>query len=327
MHAMVVDPVQHTLTSRELPDPQPGPQEVAVRIRAAGLAFADLGVRAGSFGSSRPPDAPPLIAGTEFAGEVVAVGPDVDRWQPGDRVMGRGPGYADAVVARADHLLSAPADFSWEEAGGAPVALLTAHDALFTNARMQAGDTVVVQGATSSVGIAAARLAATLGARAVFITSRSAERLEAVRGMIRGAATIVPVDLAADDLTAVLREHGAPGGADVVIDMIGASVFASNIAALATAGRMVQVGRLGGIDTAVNLDELARKRLTLVGVTFRTRSAADVTELVRRCAADIEPIIEQLRPPIHRTYPLAEAAAAQDELARGGFVGKIVLVP
>ncbi len=327
MHAMVINSERHTLESTTVPDPQPGPGEVLVRIRAAGVAYADLGVRAGTFSSPRPPDAPPLVAGTEFAGEIVDMEPQVDAWRLGDRVMGRGPGYAEMVVARADHLLPVPPSFTWEEAGGAAVAILTAHDALVTNGRFGEGDVVVVQGATSSVGIAATRLAAALGARAVFVTSRSRERLEAVRNLVPGATLIVPVDILTDDLAATLHDQGAPNGADVVIDMIGASVLTANIAALAVSGRLVQVGRLGGRDTSIDLDEVARKRLTLVGVTFRTRSPAEVTELVRRCVADIAPIIEQLRPPIHRTLPLANAAEAQDELARGGFVGKIILIP
>lgn len=327
MHAMVVDAERHALTPMSLPDPLPGDDEVAVRVRAAGLAYADLGIRAGTFGASRPADAPPLVAGTEFAGEVTEVGAGVDRWRPGDRVMGRGPGYAESVVARADHLLAVPSSYSWEEAGGAPVALLTAHDALVTNGGLRAGDVVVVQGATSSVGIAATRLAAALGARSVFIAGRSRDRLEAVRGLVHRATPVVAVDVLNDDLTASLRDHGSPSGADIVIDMIGGSALTANIAALAVGGRMVQVGRLGGRQAAIDLDDVARKRLTIVGVTFRTRSAADVTDLVRLCAADIEPIVDELRPPIHRTYPLAEAAAAQDELAGGGFVGKIVLVP
>lgn len=109
--------------------------------------------------------------------------------------------------------------------------------------------------------------------------------------------------------------------------MIGASAFGANLAAMAIAGRLVQVGRLGGREATIDLDEIARKRLSIVGVTFRTRSPAEVAELVRRCATDVDPIIEELRPSIHRTYRLAEAQAAQDELARGGFVGKIVLLP
>lgn len=114
---------------------------------------------------ARPLDAPPLIAGTEFAGEVVRVGPQVDTWRQGDRVMGRGPGYAELVVARADHLVAVPRSFTWEEGGGAAIALLTAHDAVVTNGRLMVDDVVVVQAATLSVGIAATRLAAALGAR------------------------------------------------------------------------------------------------------------------------------------------------------------------
>lgn len=327
MHAMTVDPERHVLVSTTVPDPQPGTGEVLVRVRAAGVAYADLGVRAGTFGSTRPPGAPPLVAGSEFAGEVVEVGPQVEAWRVGDRVMGRGPGYAEKALARADHLLPVPTSYSWDEAGGAAVAFLTAHDALVTNGRFTAGEVVIVQGATSSVGIAATRMAAALGARAVFVASRSRERLEAVRNLVPGTTPVVPVDIRTDDLAATLRDQGAPDGADVVIDMIGASVFAANLSAMTVGGRLVQVGRLGGRETLIDLDDIARKRLTIVGVTFRTRGPAEVTELVRRCAADIEPIVEQLRPPIHRTYRLGDAAQAQDELARGGFVGKIILTP
>lgn len=327
MRAITVDPQRHTLVSTTVPDPEPAAGEVVIRVRAAGVAYADLGVRAGTFGSTRPPGAPPLIAGSEFAGDVVAVGPQVTAWRVGDRVMGRGSGYAEMALARADHLLPVPASYSWEEAGGAAVAFLTAHDALVTNGRFSEGDVVVVQGATSSVGIAVTRMAAALGARSIFVTSRSIQRLAAVAGLVRGSTPVVPVALESDDLAAMLHGQGAPDGADVVVDMIGARVLKANIAAMAVEGRLVQVGRLGGREASIDLDEIARKRLTIVGVTFRTRSPADVAELVRLCAADTEPIVEDLRPPIHRTFPLAEAEAAQDELARGGFVGKVILVP
>lgn len=327
MHAMVINTARHALESAQLPDPTAGAGEVLVRVHAAGLAYADLGARSGTFGAPAAADAPPRIAGSEFAGEIVRTGEGVDRWHVGDRVMGRGPGYAEMVTARADQLLAVPQSFTWAEAGGAAVALMTAHDATMTHGRLKAGDVVVVQGATSSVGIASVRLAATFGARAIFATGRSTERLETVRSLVHRSTPVIPVNLASDDLVAVMRAHGAPDGANLVVDMIGGSVFPENVDALAVQGRLVQVGRVGGRTAEIDLDEIARKRLTIVGVTFRTRSAAEVAELVHKCAVDVEPIIDDFRPPIHETYRLDEANAAQDALARGGFVGKLILTP
>lgn len=323
MRAAIVNPTQHRLDLAEVADPHPGPDEVLVEVHGAGLGFADIGVRTGAIGGP----ATHLIAGTEFAGEIRAIGPGVSAWQPGQRVMGRGPGGAEQVAVRADHLLAVPDSFSWEEAGGAPVALMTAHDALVTHGQFRAGQSVLVHGATSSVGTMAVRLAAALGASTVVATARSPEHLADLTALVDDPASIVPVLLSDPDLPATLCAHGLAGGVDVVVDMVGASVFSQTLSAAAIGGRIVQVGRLGGRHTEIDLDELARKRLTLVGVTFRTRTPQDVAKLVQACAVTTAPIMDRLRPAIHRTYPLADADAALDELAEGGFFGKIVLLP
>lgn len=327
MRAAVVNRTQHRLDLAEVAEPHPGPGEVLVEVHGAGLGFADIGVRTGTIGG--PPSAPAthLIAGTEFAGEIRELGTGVSAWQRGQRVMGRGPGGAQRVLVRADHLLAVPDSFSWAEAGGTPVALMTAHDALVTHGQFRAGQSVLVHGATSSVGTMAVRLAAALGASTVVATARSREHLAALTALSDTPTSIVPVLLSEPDLAATLDTHGLAGGVDVIVDMVGASVFSQTLSAAAIGGRIVQVGRLGGRHTEIDLDELARKRLTLVGVTFRTRTAQDVATLVQACAVTTGPIMDRLRPPVHRTFPLAEADAALDQLAEGGFFGKIVLLP
>lgn len=327
MRAMTVNPSREALDAVELDDPRPGPGEVLVGIRAAGLGYADVGVRAGTFGTQPGPGAAPRIAGSEFAGEVIETGPNVTDWHPGDRVMGRGSGCAELTVVRSDHLLAVPESYTWEEAGGAPVAFLTAHDALITHGHLARNQSVIVQAAASSVGTMAVRLAATLGAGAIIATSRSQEHLDKVRELCPESVPFVAVNLATDQLIDKVHESGRGDGVDLVIDMIGAPVLGENIASLAVRGRLVQVGRLGGGNANIDLDEIARKQLTVVGVSFRTRTAADIAEMVRECATAIRPISQELRPPIHRTYPLADANHALDELSKGVHFGKIVLTP
>lgn len=360
MRAAVIDPTRQSLDVVELPDPTPGPGELLVEVRAAGLNRADLAVRAGGYvvGTSRSAAtsaaAAPAIAGAELAGEVVAVGRDVTGWQVGDAVMAQGRGYAELAVVDAALALHKPVSLSWEEAGGLPVALLTMHDALVTNGRWQEGDTVAVHAATSGVGVIGMQLALHLGAPLVFGISRTPTKWPALRAAL-GAGPADPGAHAQTQQTpgasqgllgrqgpadrVVLVEAGelaersaaltADRGVDVIIDNVGAAALEDSLAAAAIRGRIVQVGRLGGRNGHLDLDELARKRVSLIGVTFRTRTRAERLAVVEAARRDLGTALEAgaLRPVVHRVYPLVEALAAQDDLARNDHVGKLVLRP
>jgi NADPH:quinone reductase-like Zn-dependent oxidoreductase len=324
MRAVLVDPSSGSLTLTDRPDPVPGPGQLLVRVRAAGLNRADLFARTGAYRVGDPTRAPqPFLGGGELAGEIEGVGPDVQGWEPGQRVMAMGHGWCDVAVVDAGLALPVPDSYSWEEAGGTPVTLLTAHDALRTNGRWAPGDSVLIHAVSSGVGVAALRLAHALGASLIMGTSRSPAKLAALQEL----GLHVGIDLEHESVPGVVARH-TDGGVDVVVDNIGASVLGATIEAAAVRARIVQVGRLGGRHATLDLDELARKRISLVGVTFRTRTRDERAEIVRACQADVGDALAagRLRPVVAQAFPLAEVEAALDALARDQHVGKLVLV-
>jgi NADPH:quinone reductase len=308
---------------QDVDPPVPAADQLLVRLRAAGLNRADLSARASAA------QAGPAIAGLELAGEVETVGAQVSRWQPGDRVMGRGSGFAELAVLGDADAIAVPADLSWEEAGAMPVTLLTAHDALVTNGRLRPGELVVVNAGSSGVGISAARMAGFLAAGAVVSVTTSPAKSEAIRAAVGPLpCSLAVVDVTGDEFVAAVRSQSHDGqGADLIIDSVGASVLRDDMAAARVTGRIVQVGRLGGRHAEIDLDELARKRLTLVGVTFRTRSRAEGAEVVRRCLANLGDQLTRYRPKIDRVFPLAQIPDARAVMQRNEHVGKIVIIP
>ncbi len=320
MRAAVLD-ADGSVTLQDVEPPALAADQLLVRVRAAGLNRADLAARAGAGQTA--------IAGLELAGEVEAVGAQVSRWQPGDRVMGRGSGFAELAVLGEGDAIPVPAELSWEEAGAMPVTLLTAHDALVTNGRLRPGELVVVNAGSSGVGVCAARMAGFLGAGAVVSVTTSPDKSEAIRAAVGPLpCPLVVVDVTGDEFVAAVRSESHDGqGADLIIDNVGASVLTDNMAAARVTGRIVQVGRLGGRRAEIDLDELARKRLTLVGVTFRTRSRAEGAEVVRRCLSDLADQLTQFRPRIDRVFPLSEIHEARAAMLRNEHVGKIVVMP
>ena len=319
MRAIVLDPAQGALELTELPDPEPAAGEVLVRVHAAGLNRADLLARAGSYPTGA---AEPIVAGLELAGEVAALGEGVDGVEVGARVMAQGRGYAELACVDQRLLLPAPESFSWGEAGATPVTLLTAHDALVTNGELAPGNSVLIQAVTSGVGTMALEIARVLGAGTILGTSRSPEKLALLDGALVG------IDVGAADVLQVVEKQTGGRGIDVIVDNVGASVLAQNVSAAAIRGRIVQIGRLGGASAELELEELARKRLSLVGVTFRTRSPDERAEVARACLADLGDALAagRLRPTVESTFPLEQASEAQDALARNEHVGKLVLL-
>jgi NADPH:quinone reductase-like Zn-dependent oxidoreductase len=333
-----VDPTRHVLETAALPDPTPGKGQILVRVRAAGLNRADLATRAGTHvvGGSAPAHpqstgarpAGPVVGGAELAGTVVEVGPGVRRWHTGDAVMAQGAGYAELAVVDAELAMPVPPALSWEEAGALPVALLTMHDAIATKGRLAPGETAVIHAATSGVGTVGVALAAQLGAGRVIATSRSPAKFATLHDHLGALpCPVVDVDTTGTDLAAAVLEATGGRGADVIVDNVGAAVLAGNVAAAALRARIVQVGRLGGRTAELDLDELARKQVSLIGVTFRTRTPAERAEIVRLCLEDLGADLERYRPRVERTFALDDAAEAQDALAANTHVGKLVLLP
>ena len=246
---------------REHPDPEPGPEELLVDVKAAGLNGADMLQRRGLYPA--PPGAPADIPGLELAGEVVAIGRAVTRFSPGDRVMAvvAGGGQATRAVVHERVALPVPEGLRWAEAGGFPEVFTTAHDALFTQCDLTVGERVVVHGAAGGVGIAGVQLAARAGARVV-ATVRNLDLHAAVAEI--GAACGV-VDVCAPDA------FGARGPFDVVLELVGAPNIADDLASLATGGRIAVIGVGGGATAEVNLLTLMAKRGRIHGSTLRAR--------------------------------------------------------
>ena len=320
MQAIVIEGSELRLRN-DLPEREPGPEELRVRVHAAGVNFADLMRKPSHFGGGA---GEPAIAGLEFAGVVERVGRDVRGFAPGDRVMAMDAGgYAEVAVV--DHRLVAPVPerLGWPEAAAVMVSFMTAHDALCTQGRFVAGDAVLVQGCTSGVGIAAAQLARHLHASHVVGTSTTAAKLAAMRDW----GVDVPVNVREQDVAAVVHAATAGAGVAVIVDAVGGAAAADNLAAAAIGGRWISVGRVDGKSAQIELNEFARKRLALIGVTFRTRSLFERIEVVERFVRSVLPALASgaIAPKVDRVFALAEAAEAQQHVRSARHFGKVVL--
>ena len=298
----------------ERPDPVAGAGEVLVRVRAAGLNGADVLQRAGRY---PPPPGASDVPGLELAGEVEALGPGATRFAPGDRVMAivGGGGQGERCVVHERQLMPAPDGLSWAEAGGLPEVFTTAHDALFTQAGLRAGERLLVHGAAGGVGTAAVQLGRRAGAH-VTATVRNAGAHDAVREL--GAHEVLAPDA---------FEAARPF--DVVLELVGAVNLAGNLKALATGGRIVVIGVGAGPVTEVNLLAIMAKRAVLRGSTLRARPLEEKALTARRLEAEVLGGFTDgsLRVPVAATHPLDDVAAAGEAVvgAGGGKVGKVVL--
>ena len=327
MKAVVIVPDGNmgSLELRDVPTPAPGPHEVLIRVKATALNRADLAQRRGGYPAPRTAsDTAFVVGGLEAAGEVAEMGRDVSGFANGDRVMAMcSGGYAEFVTVDHRLLLPIPERLSWEEAATIPVSYMTEHDALITNARLQPGESVLVNAASSGVGIAAIQLAKLFGAQPVFGTSGSAEKLAALAslGLDRG------IHYQSENFADVILAETHNKGVDIVIDHVGASQFQDNLRCMALRGRLIGVGRLGGRKSEIDLDFIALRRLSLIGVTFRTRNLEERIAIAQRCQTDVLPALAdgRLRPLIDRTFALDEALEAQGYMASNAHLGKIVL--
>ena len=302
------------LEPREVALPEPGPSQMRVRVRAAGLNRGEL------MGAPASPKA----AGMDAAGEVDAVGAGVAQFATGARVMGRCPGaFADYALIDAREAFAVPERLSWEEAAAVPIAFLVVYDMLVAQGRLKAGEWLLVTGVTSGVGVAALQTAKALGAR-VIGTSGSAAKLERLKplGLDLALATRRP------DFAAAVLEATGGKGANLCVNNVGGSVFGECLRALAYEGRLAVVGYLDGVLRAeLDLDALHAKRLTLFGVSNKLRSAEQRAATARGFAADVLPMLAdgRIRPLIDHVYPLDELPAAKARMEADQHVGKIVV--
>jgi putative PIG3 family NAD(P)H quinone oxidoreductase len=329
MKAMVIVPKTagegSTLEWREVPDPQPQSGELLIRVKASAVNRADLYQRMGSYPTAVAGSANTLtIAGLECAGEVAGLSAGVSGFTVGDRVMSMCfGGYAEYAVV--DHRIAVhvPERLSWQEAAAIPVSYMTEHDAIVTNARLQPGESVLINAASSGVGVAAIQVAKLFAAKPIIGVSGDASKLERLKAFGLDHGVNYREENFADSVLALTGGKGV----DIVIDHVGASQFQDNVRCMALRGRLVSVGRLGGNNTEINLDFLALRRLQLIGVTFRTRTMEERAEIARRFIVDVLPALAggRLRPVLDREFPLREALAAQEYLASNAQLGKVTL--
>jgi NADPH2:quinone reductase len=321
MKAAVV--TESGLQVREVEKPVPGPDQVLVRVRAAGLNRADLGVAAGH--SHGRIGGAGTIVGLEFAGDVEAVGSNVPAVKPGDRVMCTGSGgYAEYAVADWGRAVPIPANnMSYAQAATLPIALQTMHNALVTAGRLKAGESVLIQGASSGVGLMGLQIAKLKGAGVVMGSSTNAGR----RTRLTELGADVAIDTTEPNWSEQVLKATGGKGVDLIVDQVSASVANENMKAAAVLGRIVNVGRLGGTKGEFDFDLHALKRIHYIGVTFRTRSAEEVRAIVAAMRADLWPHVEsgKLALPLDKTFPLDEAPAALAYMKANRHFGKIVL--
>jgi NADPH:quinone reductase len=296
--------------------PTPGDFDLLVKVASASLNRADL------FAAQALRDNAGQTVGMEWAGTVVEIGSKVSWFGVGDRVVCSGNGgYAEYACCPAVRAIAMSPELSFDEAAVLPLALMTAHNALIV-ANMKEGANVLVHGASSGVGLATIRIAQLLGANLVAATSRNADNRERLRDF--GANPVVDP---ANGWASALKGATAGHGADVIVDLVTGPGLNETMRAAALLGRIVNVGRLGGMAGEIDLDFHALKRLSLIGVTFRTRTMDEVAAIVRGVAADLWRHVEsgELRLPIDSVFPLGEAPAALARMARNEHFGKIVL--
>lgn len=308
---------------QEAPRPTPGPEEVLVRVRAATLNRADLGVAAG--GSHGAMGGAGTILGLDFAGEVAAVGSAVTGVKPGDRVTCSGAGgYAEYALADMARVQPVPdRNMSWEAAATLPVALATMHDAVVMNGRLAQGESVMILGASSGVGIMGMQIAKFMGASLVVGTSTDAAR----RARLAAFGADVAVNTRdADWAEQVLAATGGRG-VNLVVDQVSGPTINAAMRCTAILGRIVNVGRLGGGKGEFDFDLHATRRIAYIGVTHRTRSRDEIRAEYAAMRRDLWEAVEQGRfsIPIDRVFPLDEVAEALAHMKANRHFGKIVL--
>ena len=323
MKAVVIDRPggPEVLGVREVPDPAFGPEEVLVRVRAAGVNRADLLQRRGRYPA--PPGVPADVPGLEFAGEIEACGERAAIFRVGDRVMGivGGGAYAERVATHERACVAVPPALSFEEAGAIPEAFMTADDALHARGSLGPGEAVLVHAAASGVGTACVQLARAAGARVIAL-SRSAPKRRRLRDL--GADHVL--DSTSPNLEDAIRT-AAGGSVDLVVDFLGASSFKLNLDVLGTGGRLVLVGTLSGSTVEADLSTLMTKRLTVKGTVLRGRPIEQKIALAQELSRRVIPLFAtgRLVPVIDRVLPLEAAATAHAAMERNENFGKIVL--
>ena len=331
MHAVTITapggPEQ--LTWREVPTPVPAPDEVLVRVAAAGVNRADLMQRQGHY---PPPPGAPEWPGLEVSGVIEALGSEVAGWQVGQRVAALvdGGGYATHAAVPATQLFTVPSGMSLVEAAALPEAVCTVWSNLVGAAHLTAGQTVLVHGGAGGVGTVGVQVAAALGAR-VLVTAGSQERVDACVALGAEAGFVYRTTDGSsftEALPGLVREQTDGHGADVILDVVGAAYLDANLRSLATGGRLVVIGMQKGTRAELDLGRLLTQRASVVGTTLRARPRSEKAAIVAAVREHVWPMLEdgRLRPVVHAEVPMRDASRAHELMDSGAVLGKVLLV-
>jgi len=302
--------------------PKPGPDEILIKVLAAGVNRPDVSQRQGHY---PPPPGASDLPGLEVAGEVVAVGSNAKKHKPGDKVMSlvAGGGYAQYCIAQDAQAMAVPPSLSIAEAGAIPETLMTVWHNVFERGALKAGETLLIHGGSSGIGTMAIQLAKAFGAK-VIVTVGSKEKADACLKLGADRA----INYKTEDFVAEVKAATSGAGANVILDMVGGDYIERNYAAAAVDGRVVQIAFLGGPKATVNFTGLMVKRLTHTGSTLRPRSNADKAAMVAAIEAKVMPLLREgrIKPLMDSSFPLEKAADAHRRMETSEHIGKIVLL-
>ena len=309
----------------DVPDaPQPTADRVRVRVRAAGLNRADILQRLGRYPA--PPGYPEDIPGLEFAGEIESIGEDACAWKIGDRVFGitGGGAQAEYITVPESTLARVPNNLNWAEAASIPEVFITAHDALFTQCKLQIGERVLIHAAGSGVGTAASQVVKAAGAIA-YGTSRTPEKLE--RAKECGLSESITVGDDPSSFVEAVKGWTNGAGVNVILDLLGAAYLKANLDALAPLGRLIFVGTTSGSKAEIDYGIVMRKRLRVMGTSLRTRSIEEKATATRLFAQHVVPLLANgsVRPVIDSVFRIEEVREAHKRIESNKTFGKVVL--
>ena len=301
--------------------PQPGPDEILVKVRAAGVNRPDVAQRSGAY---PPPPGASDLPGLEIAGEVVAVGSNAKRHKIGDKVMSlvAGGGYAQYCIAQDGQAMSVPPSLSITEAGALPETLMTVWHNVFERGGLRSGETLLIHGGSSGIGTMAIQLAKAFGAK-VFVTVGSQDKIDACLKLGADRA----INYKTEDFVAVVKEATNKEGVNLILDMVAGEYVDSNYDAAAVDGRIVQIATLNGPKVTVNIAKVMVKRLTHTGSTLRPRTNADKAAMVAAIEAKVMPLLREgrVKPLMDSSFPLEKASDAHRRMETSAHIGKIVL--
>ena len=302
--------------------PTPGPDEILIKVAAAGVNRPDVAQRSGSY---PPPPGASDLPGLEVAGEVVAVGDNARKHKVGDKVMSlvAGGGYAQYCIAQDAQAMAVPPSLSIEEAGAIPETLMTVWHNVFERGGLKAGETLLIHGGSSGIGTMAIQLAKAFGAK-VIVTVGSHDKADACKKLGADHA----INYKAQDFVAEVKAATSDKGCEVILDMVGGDYVERNYDAAAVDGRIVQIALLGGAKATIALGKLMVKRLHHTGSTLRPRSNADKAAMVAAIEAKVIPLLRERRvkPLMDSSFPLEKAADAHRRMEGSEHIGKIVLL-